>query len=1360
MQIIWFICQIGLLYLLILYMRIKIVYFLFCLFASTSIQAQHSYEGINFQAIARDRANNPLNNRNIYVKSTILDQSTNGVVLRAELHQVQTDQTGVFNIAIGQGVYLDGLNHNLLDIDWSTGIHYLNLKIAITPISPSMQWDYNKEWIDLGTTIFGVVPYAFHLVGKQMSSFDTTFISSQVKAKLNLSDTSNMLFNYAKKGNYADANLMNMLIEKKLERGDSTTSYVTPSQLQSIKFDTVNLSQRINERLKYTDTVSLSNRIDHNLLSKDTIFLSERIELKELLSNKSIDLNALEDYTNNNYPSVKATKDYIDGALIDGAPNASINTKGILKLDGDLTGTALLPRIANNAITSSKISDNAITDAKITSGINPSKVGLEKVTNHAQLYSLNGLTGQVQTFIVPGNAGLNPNWSSVGTSHTLNIPLANVGSVNAGLISNAEFEHFQSAYTTNFNAITTTGNAGAATVSGQTINIPNYTMAGLAGNTDANTIFAGPSSSGNGTATFRSLVAADIPNNASNTSGNAATATKLFSNIKINNVPFDGTTDIFIQANTNNQIDFSDDGLGMTPGGSFNGTLAKQISYNTIGAAPTIGSTAITTLGSINTGSWAANIIGANYGGAGSNLGILKANGAGIVSAAVSGSDYIAPFGSQIAKQFYAAPNLSNGSPIFRFIVASDIPILNQNSTGNAATASAFETARNINGVSFDGTSDLTINANTNNAITFNQNGLGSASGISFNGATASTISYNTIGAAPANGSTNLTTLGTILTGTWSATVIGQDHGGAGNINGILKANGYGKVNQAIEGTDYQLPLTFSSPISINSNTVSMPQANNINSGYLSTTDWSIFNNKISNNLLGVQNGVATLDGLGKIPTSQIPAISFASGYVVNNQSEMLSLSTAVVGSIAIRTDNSKNYVLSANDPTVLANWLELLMPAAISSVNGLTTGSITLSTFNIGENTNLYFTESRARSAISVSSPLSYSSVSGVVSLPAASSSNGGYLSATDWNLFNNKLGAFASQPANSFFAGPSSGSYANPVFRTIVANDIPVLNQSTTGNAATASKLAASKNINGVAFDGSADITISSANAAAISFNTSGSGQSSPVSFDGTVAKTISYNSIGAAPAAGSNNITNLGTIIAGVWEGSIIDVNHGGAGNVNGIMKANGSGLVTSAIAGTDYESLLIFSAPIARSTNTISLPVATTNVSGYVSNTDWNIFNSKQSTIIAGTGVSIQSGNTIQIGQAVSVTSSPTFAAITSSGDVIAKRYKLTMPSSTEATTTSTSLDLSTGNVFTVNLKTATTSIVFTNAAVGTYLIKLLQDATGGREATFSSNSNLKWAGGVAPSMTDGGGKLDIVTLIYDGTNYYATIVQNF
>ncbi len=43
-----------------------------------------------------------------------------------------------------------------------------------------------------------------------------------------------------------------------------------------------------------------------------------------------------------------------------------------------------------------------------------------------------------------------------------------------------------------------------------------------------------------------------------------------------------------------------------------------------------------------------------------------------------------------------------------------------------------------------------------------------------------------------------------------------------------------------------------------------------------------------------------------------------------------------------------------------------------------------------------------------------------------------------------------------------------------TIAANRIPTLNQSTTGNAATATKLATARKINGLDFDGIKDIIV----------------------------------------------------------------------------------------------------------------------------------------------------------------------------------------------------------------------------------------------------------------------------------------------
>ena len=55
--------------------------------------------------------------------------------------------------------------------------------------------------------------------------------------------------------------------------------------------------------------------------------------------------------------------------------------------------------------------------------------------------AINSLTGAVQT-LTNGTSGLAPAFSSVGTTHTLNIPLASTASVTAGLISNTDYTTF------------------------------------------------------------------------------------------------------------------------------------------------------------------------------------------------------------------------------------------------------------------------------------------------------------------------------------------------------------------------------------------------------------------------------------------------------------------------------------------------------------------------------------------------------------------------------------------------------------------------------------------------------------------------------------------------------------------------------------------------------------------------------------------------------------------------------------------------------------------------------------------------------------------------------------------------------
>jgi hypothetical protein len=132
--------------------------------------------------------------------------------------------------------------------------------------------------------------------------------------------------------------------------------------------------------------------------------------------------------------------------------------------------------------------------------------------------------------------------------------------------------------------------------------------------------------------------------------------------------------------------------------------------------ASTITGSSLTSVGTITSGTWSGSVIGSNVGGAGAVNGIMKANGSGVVTAAIAGTDFLTPSGS--------AASLTN------------FPTLNQNTTGNAATASALASGRTIattgdvtyTSGSFDGSVNVTgVATLTNTTVTAGSYGSSTA---------------------------------------------------------------------------------------------------------------------------------------------------------------------------------------------------------------------------------------------------------------------------------------------------------------------------------------------------------------------------------------------------------------------------------------------------------------------------------------------------------------------------------------------------------------------------------------------------------------------------------------------------------
>jgi hypothetical protein len=529
-----------------------LILFLQSILFVNKINAQTTSNGIFFQAVARDNFSNPARDRKIYIQSTIIQSTENGIKVLIEEHQSQADPTGVFSISIGQGTRKGGSAANLASIEWAKGPYFLNLKIAIQPIAPITNWDYTKELIDLGTTPFGTVPYAMYSVNSakvddKLNISDTTTmlkvyakavsvqtIEKSLASKLTAADTLTMLAPYAKSAYTIDSNFFKTQLATKLNLSDTikytkktyadsainkkiniadSLNYVTPFQLASKIFDTSSLSNRINLKantadmtlglllkLNAADTIKYIKQTytDSALLTKlkvsdTTTMLSSRIARDTLSLSNRINLKT-------------STTDVTTGLAL--KENIS-NKSTAVDLGGTSPSDILFPTqkavknyvLANNAsggvadggITTIKIADVAVTDAKINT-VSGSKV-------------IGNITGNAATATLATNATTAGNITA--TSNTTLTSLSNLATVGT-LIAGAVPYSLLTGTAPTFNQ-NTTGNAATATTA---------TTAGTA----------------------------------TTTTGNAGTATKLATARNINGALFDGSADILIPAKFTNDV--------------------------------------------------------------------------------------------------------------------------------------------------------------------------------------------------------------------------------------------------------------------------------------------------------------------------------------------------------------------------------------------------------------------------------------------------------------------------------------------------------------------------------------------------------------------------------------------------------------------------------------------------------------------------------------------------------------------------------------------------------------------------------------------------------------------------------------
>lgn len=143
----------------------------------------------------------------------------------------------------------------------------------------------------------------------------------------------------------------------------------------------------------------------------------------------------------------------------------------------------------------------------------------------------------------------------------------------------------------------------------------------------------------------------------------------------------------------------------------------------------------------------------------------------------------------------------------------------------------------------------------------------------------------------------------------------------------------------------------------------------------------------------GQANGYASLDGAGKVPIAQLPSsiMEYKGTWNASTNSPSLADGTGDTGDVyrvstaGTRNLGSGSITFDVGDYVIYNGtiWEKSDTTDAVASVNGFT-GVITLTTTNIAEGTNLYYTDARARAALSFAAGSgAYNSSTGVITIP-----------------------------------------------------------------------------------------------------------------------------------------------------------------------------------------------------------------------------------------------------------------------------------------------------------------------------------------------------------------------------------------
>ncbi len=442
--------------------------FLFSLILLFVSYLGYSQKGLSYQAVildpskieipGQDITGQPLVNGDVWLKFSIYNGST---MQFEEVHKTKTDNYGLVNLLIGSvssgsfnSLVWDGSQKSLqVFVSFNQGGSY-------TKIS-DQKLNYNPYtfYAETAGKLSGVLPVANGGTGATtaadaranlgLDQVNNTSdaakpVSTATRAALDLkANASDVTAGLALKANASD---MSTSLAAKADTGTIKTFVVTQVAAATIADADANIKGKIKIAGDLSGTADVptvpglalkantSDVVAALNLKANSVDITNALALKANGANVSASLNLKENTANKSlnvstdgssdikYPSVKAVKDYVDARVQSGGGSATItdadaNTKGIIRLTGDLGGTATAPTVPGLALKA-----NAADLVTLTSSVNSNTASITANTNNIATLNANLATNTATMNAISSNfATLNADVvsnTSITTSNT------------------------------------------------------------------------------------------------------------------------------------------------------------------------------------------------------------------------------------------------------------------------------------------------------------------------------------------------------------------------------------------------------------------------------------------------------------------------------------------------------------------------------------------------------------------------------------------------------------------------------------------------------------------------------------------------------------------------------------------------------------------------------------------------------------------------------------------------------------------------------------------------------------------------------------------------------------------------------